>query len=51
MEINERQRFLLDKVIRAHVAEGQPVGSKWLSEQPDFRSVIPLQSAWSATRP
>jgi heat-inducible transcriptional repressor len=35
VEINERQRFLLDKVIQAHVALGQPVGSKWLSEQPD----------------
>ncbi len=35
MEINKRQRFLLDKVIEAHVALGQPVGSKWLSEQPD----------------
>lgn len=35
MEINGRQRFLLEKVIQAHVALGQPVGSKWLSEQPD----------------
>jgi heat-inducible transcriptional repressor len=35
VEINERQRFLLEKVIDAHVALGQPVGSKWLSEQPD----------------
>src|SRR3954465_9857851 len=35
VEINERQRFLLDKVIEAHVALGQPVGSKWLSDQPD----------------
>jgi heat-inducible transcriptional repressor len=35
VEINERQRFLLEKVIEAHVALGQPVGSKWLSEQPD----------------
>ncbi|MEA2495488.1 MAG: heat-inducible transcriptional repressor [Thermoleophilaceae bacterium] len=35
MEINERQRFLLEKVIEAHVALGQPVGSKWLSEQAD----------------
>jgi heat-inducible transcriptional repressor len=35
VEINERQRFLLEKVVRAHVALGQPVGSKWLSEQPD----------------
>jgi len=35
VEINERQRFLLEKVIEAHVAVGQPVGSKWLSEQAD----------------
>ena len=35
MEINDRQRFLLEKVIEAHVALGHPVGSKWLSEQPD----------------
>ena len=35
MEIDDRQRFLLEKVIEAHVALGQPVGSKWLSEQAD----------------
>jgi heat-inducible transcriptional repressor len=35
VEINERQRFLLEKVIEAHVSLGQPVGSKWLAEQPD----------------
>jgi heat-inducible transcriptional repressor len=35
VEINPRQRFLLEKVIAAHVELGQPVGSKWLSEQPD----------------
>jgi heat-inducible transcriptional repressor len=35
VEINPRQRLLLEKVIEAHVALGQPVGSKWLSEQPD----------------
>jgi heat-inducible transcriptional repressor len=35
VQINERQRFLLEKVIEAHVALGQPVGSRWLSEQPD----------------
>jgi heat-inducible transcriptional repressor len=35
VEINERQRFLLEKVVQAHVALGQPVGSKWISEQPD----------------
>jgi heat-inducible transcriptional repressor len=33
VEINERQRLLLEKVIEAHVSLGQPVGSKWLSEQ------------------
>ena len=33
--MNERQRLLLEKVIEAHVALGQPVGSRWLSEQPD----------------
>ena len=33
MDINERQRLLLEKVIEAHVSIGQPVGSKWLSEQ------------------
>jgi heat-inducible transcriptional repressor len=35
VEINERQRFLLEKVVEAHVALGQPVGSKWLSDQSD----------------
>jgi heat-inducible transcriptional repressor len=35
VEINERQRLLLEKVIEAHVALGQPVGSRWLSEQVD----------------
>jgi heat-inducible transcriptional repressor len=35
VEINERQRFLLEKVIEAHVALGQPVGSRWLSDQAD----------------
>jgi heat-inducible transcriptional repressor len=35
VEINERQRLLLEKVIEAHVALGQPVGSKWLADQPD----------------
>jgi heat-inducible transcriptional repressor len=35
VEINERQRFLLEKVIEAHVRLGTPVGSKWLSEQTD----------------
>ena len=35
MDINTRQRFLLTKLIEAHVSLGQPVGSKWLSEQDD----------------
>jgi heat-inducible transcriptional repressor len=35
VEINERQRLLLQKVIEAHVHLGQPVGSKWLAGQPD----------------
>jgi len=35
VEINERQRLLLQKVIEAHVSLGQPVGSKWLSDQVD----------------
>jgi heat-inducible transcriptional repressor len=35
VEINERQLLLLEKVIEAHVHLGQPVGSKWLSEQSD----------------
>jgi heat-inducible transcriptional repressor len=35
VEINDRQRFLLEKVIDAHVRLGTPVGSKWLSEQLD----------------
>jgi heat-inducible transcriptional repressor len=35
VEINERQRFLLEKVIEAHVSNGAPVGSKWLSDRDD----------------
>jgi heat-inducible transcriptional repressor len=35
VDINERQRLLLQKVIEAHVSLGQPVGSKWLSAQAD----------------
>jgi heat-inducible transcriptional repressor len=35
VEINDRQLLLLKKVIEAHVSLGQPVGSKWISAQPD----------------
>jgi heat-inducible transcriptional repressor len=35
VEINDRQRLLLEKVIDAHVRLGTPVASKWLSEQVD----------------
>ena len=33
--LSKRQRFLLSKVIEGHVELGRPVGSRWLSEQPD----------------
>lgn len=36
MEVTPRQQLLLQKVVEAHVALGQPVGSKWLAEQPDI---------------
>src|SRR3954469_10305482 len=36
MEVSERQSIVLRKVIEGHVALGQPVGSKWLAEQPDL---------------
>ena len=35
MELTQRQHFLLRKVVEAHVALGNPVGSKWLAEQSD----------------
>jgi heat-inducible transcriptional repressor len=35
MEITPRQASVLRKVVEGHVRLGQPVGSKWLSEQPD----------------
>jgi heat-inducible transcriptional repressor len=33
--LSERQRFVLNKVIQGHVELGRPVGSRWLSDQPD----------------
>jgi heat-inducible transcriptional repressor len=33
--LTERQQFILSKAIEGHVELGRPVGSKWLSEQPD----------------
>src|SRR4051812_24316866 len=36
MEVSERQSIVLRKVIEGHVELGQPVGSKWLAEQPDL---------------
>ncbi|HEX8855041.1 MAG TPA: heat-inducible transcriptional repressor HrcA [Thermoleophilaceae bacterium] len=33
MEITQRQTQVLRKVIEVHVAQGQPVGSRWLAEQ------------------
>src|SRR5512145_1617060 len=33
--LSERQQMLLRQVVEAHVEIGQPVGSKWLSEQAD----------------
>src|SRR5919202_950103 len=36
MEISPRQRLLLRRVVEGHVELGQPVGSKWLAEQPDM---------------
>src|SRR5688572_24554697 len=35
--LTERQQFILNKVIEGHLELGRPVGSKWLSEQPDIR--------------
>jgi heat-inducible transcriptional repressor len=35
VEINARQRFLLNKLVEEHVRLGNPVGSKWLSDQTD----------------
>ena len=35
MEISPRQSFILRKVVEAHVALDQPVGSKWIAELDD----------------
>ena len=35
MEINSRQRFILRRLVQAHVELDQPVGSKWIAEQGD----------------
>jgi heat-inducible transcriptional repressor len=34
--LSQRQQFVLAKVIEGHVDLGRPVGSRWLSEQPDI---------------
>jgi heat-inducible transcriptional repressor len=34
--LTERQQFVLSKVIEGHLQLGRPVGSRWLSEQPDI---------------
>ena len=34
--LSERQELLLSKVIEGHVELGRPVGSRWLSEQPEI---------------
>ncbi len=36
MEITPRQSFILKKVIEAHLALEQPVGSKWIADQDDI---------------
>lgn len=33
--LTERQQFVLSKLIQGHVELGRPVGSRWLSDQPD----------------
>jgi heat-inducible transcriptional repressor len=35
VEISSRQRFILRRLVQAHVELDQPVGSKWLAEQDD----------------
>ena len=35
MEITSRQRFILRRLVQAHVDLDQPVGSKWIAEQDD----------------
>ena len=34
--LTQRQQFILSKVIEGHVELGRPVGSQWLSEQPEI---------------
>jgi heat-inducible transcriptional repressor len=36
VSITSRQAVLLRKLVEGHVAIGQPVGSKWLAQQPDM---------------
>jgi heat-inducible transcriptional repressor len=35
VEITSRQRFILRRLVQAHVGLDQPVGSKWIAEQDD----------------
>jgi heat-inducible transcriptional repressor len=35
VEITSRQSFILRKLVKEHVERDQPVGSKWIAEQPD----------------
>src|SRR2546426_5296537 len=35
MMLTDRQQMLVKMVVDAHVKRGQPVGSKWLAEQPN----------------
>jgi heat-inducible transcriptional repressor len=35
VEITRRQRFILRRVVEAHLEQEQPIGSKWLAEQDD----------------
>jgi heat-inducible transcriptional repressor len=36
MEISERQQLILRRVVEGHVQLGQPVGSRWLAEEPEL---------------
>jgi len=47
--LSERQKLLLKRVIEGHVELGRPVGSRWLSDQPDVEwssSTIRYELAW-----
>src|SRR2546430_4842540 len=35
--LTERQHFVLYRLIQGHVELGRPLGSRWLSEQPDVK--------------